>query len=81
MTAQALAEAIEDLLRSLAEDDDGDAEELQGATLASFARAGLLTTDAGVVVTLADGAEFQITVRQSRIGERDQEADDEPTNT
>jgi hypothetical protein len=54
VTAEELAEVIEDLLRSLAEDEDGDAEELQGATLASFRRPGLLTNDAGVVVTLDD---------------------------
>ena len=50
-----------------------DAVELQGARLVSFRRAGLLTRDAGVVITLADRSEFQISVVQSRIGERDDE--------
>lgn len=68
MTAEELAEAIEDLLRSLVEDEDGDAEELHGASLASFKRAGLLTSDAGIVITLKDGAEYQVRVIQSRAG-------------
>jgi len=32
----------------------------------SFSDAGLLTMDTGVVVRLADGAEFQLTVKRSR---------------
>lgn len=70
---------IEDLLRAVAEDEDGDAEELHGARLASFRRAGLLTRDAGVVITLTNGSEFQISVIQSRIGDRgeDENADDD----
>lgn len=73
MNAEEMVEVLEDLLRSLADDEDGDAVELQGARLVSFRRAGLLTRDAGVVITLADGAELQIAVVQSRIGERDDE--------
>lgn len=79
MNAEDLAEVVEDLLRAVAEDEDGDAEELHGARLASFRRAGLLTSDAGVVITLADGSEFQLSVIQSRIGDReeDKETDDQ----
>jgi len=73
VNAEDVAGVIEDLLRAVVEDEDGDAVELQGALLVSFRRAGLLTRDAGVVITLADGAEFQISVVQSRIGERDDE--------
>lgn len=76
MNAEDLAEVIEDLLRTVVEDEEGDAEDLHGATLASFARAGLLTGDAGIVITLADGAEFQVSVVQSRIGGHEDE--DEP---
>lgn len=76
MTADELAETLEDLLRSLAEDEEGDAEELHGATLASFERVGLLTSNAGVVITLANGSEFQISVVQSRIGDHDEDKDD-----
>lgn len=73
MTAEELAEVIEDLLRSVTEDEAGAAEELCGAQLASFARAGLLTDEAGVVITLADDAEFQVTIVQSRIGNHDED--------
>ncbi len=73
MNAEDVAGVIEDLLRAVVEDEDGDAVELQGALLVSFRRAGLLMRDAGVVITLADGSEFQISVVQSRIGERDDE--------
>lgn len=75
MTADELAEVIEDLLFAVVEDEEGDAEELHGARLVSFARAGLLPNDAGVVVTLGDGSEFQISVIQSKVG--DDEVDEE----
>lgn len=75
MNAEDLAEVIEDLLRAVAEDEEGDAEELHGGRLASFRRAGLLTRNEGVVVTLADGSEFQVTVIQSRIGDREEDED------
>ncbi|MBX3232000.1 MAG: hypothetical protein KIT84_20210 [Labilithrix sp.] len=73
MTADELAEVIEDLIRAVVEDEEGDAEELHGARLSSFRHAGLLTRNAGVVITLADGSEFQISVVQSRISDRDDE--------
>lgn len=66
MTAEELAEVLEDLLRSVADDDDGDVGEFRGARLASFASSGLLTGAPGVVITLVDGSEFQVTVVQSR---------------
>lgn len=62
MNAEELAEAIEDLLRAVVEDEEGDETELLGARLTSLRRAGSLTPDAGFVVTLGDGAEFEITV-------------------
>ena len=78
MNAEELAELIEDLVRAVVEDEEGAAEELHGARLASFTRAGLLTRDAGVVITLANGSEFQISVIQSRGGhdEEDEDTDD-----
>lgn len=75
MTAGELAEALEDLLRAMAEDEEGDETELRGATLTSFERAGLLTSNAGVVITLADGSEFQISVVQSQIGDHEEDAE------
>jgi hypothetical protein len=32
----------------------------------SFEEAGILTTDAGLVLRMRDGSEFQLTIRQSR---------------
>lgn len=62
MTAEEIAEAIEDLLRAITEDEESDDTELRGAALCPFRRAGLLITDAGVVITLKDGSEFRISV-------------------
>ena len=59
MDATLLAEAIEELLDLL----DGDEEV---ARTSSFGDAGVLTTNAGLVVRMSDGAEFQVTVVQSR---------------
>jgi len=80
MNAEELAQVLEDLIRAVVEDEDGDPTELQGARLVSFARAGLLTNDAGFVVELVDGSEFQISVIQSRSGEHSEEdiEDDAP---
>lgn len=42
------------------------ASELTGAEVETFCDAGVLTDDAGFVVTLADGSEFQVAVVQSK---------------
>ncbi|MHB1041300.1 MAG: hypothetical protein ACYC0Q_00450 [Eubacteriales bacterium] len=48
-------------------------EELtEKARLLTFGEAGVLTTNEGLVVRLADGKEFQITIVQSRIGKEDE---------
>ena len=39
--------------------------EFEGAEIRSFADAGILTRNAGLVVRLANGAEFQVTIVQS----------------
>lgn len=44
--------------------DDGRAPEL--AWLESFADAGVMTTNEGLVLRMADGTEFQVTVVRSR---------------
>lgn len=52
---------VQDLLQMLLE------EELsEGARVRSFEEAGVLTRDAGLVVRLPDGSEFQITIVRSR---------------
>lgn len=43
-----------------------DADLFQDAAIRSYAEAGVLTRDDGLVVRLADGAEYQITIVKSR---------------
>ncbi|CAG0985914.1 hypothetical protein PHYC_02022 [Phycisphaerales bacterium] len=48
------------------------AENAQGfETVTTFEAAGLLTRNEGLVLRLADGGEFQVTIVQSRLGEND----------
>ena len=67
MDATLLAEAIEDLLDA---DTLADVSFLDGevAHTSDFNSAAVLTTDAGLIVRMKDGAEFQVTVVQSRRG-------------
>lgn len=69
MDATRLAEILIDLLdEHVADIDDAGVppSELMGAEVETFAVADLLTDDAGFVVTLIGGSQFQITVIQSR---------------
>ncbi len=63
------AEELETLLITAIEDDLGA---LFGSAV-SFADAGYMTDDSGFVVRFADGAEFQVTVVQSKFGEDDEQ--------
>ena len=68
MNAARLADVIREFMESY-EDCGAEAlgePELDGANVDTFADAGVLTNDAGLVVTLDDGSEFQITVIQIR---------------
>lgn len=49
-------------------DDAGllDFEDLEGASTRTFEEAGVLTLDAGLLLRLADGSEYQLTVVRSR---------------
>ena len=55
---------------ALLENWTGDQEEfldvMDGTEACSFEDAGILTNDAGLVITTADGREFQVTIIQSR---------------
>ena len=73
----AVADLIGEVLSELSYMDADDRNEvggsvgdlaglIAGATIRSFAEAGLLTDNSGVVVQLPDGAEFQVTVRLSK---------------
>jgi len=68
MNRRQMREILGDLL-----DDGGDFTELERSKTSSFAQAGLLTHDEGVVVKMGDGSEFQITVVQSKLGKEDEE--------
>jgi hypothetical protein len=43
-----------------------ETEDLEGCRVSTFDEAGLLTGNRGLVVRLADGEEFQLTIVQSR---------------
>jgi len=62
INANRLAEILADLADTSSLEVEGC--ELEG--VATFEAAGVLTTDAGFVLSLTNGAEFQITVVQSR---------------
>jgi hypothetical protein len=64
MNAPHLAELIRELLRSY--DDCGLEPALGCAGVESFVEAGVLTNNDGIVVTLGDGSEYEVTVVQSR---------------
>jgi len=74
MTTKDVQALIESVLFNAAEDEDfrdavdidDSAEALEGAVVRSFGDAGLLTRDAGLVLRLKDGTEFQISIVQSR---------------
>jgi hypothetical protein len=55
---------LADLMRDIASECDGIEQ------VVAFDTAGILTRDAGLVVRMANGAEYQITIVQSRL-ERD----------
>ena len=63
MDAFQFSDAIEDLLDDLPEDAILRDEVKRTS---SFEQKGVLTKDAGLIVTMKDGTEFQITVVRSR---------------
>lgn len=69
MDATRLAETLVDLLdEHLADLDDAGlpVSDLTGAEVETFSDAGVLTEDAGFVVTLRDGSALKVTVIRSR---------------
>jgi hypothetical protein len=67
-----LADGLFDILNSLDLLDDTELADivdaptpLRGASVETFYEAGLLTTDAGLVICLPDGSEFQVTIVRS----------------
>ncbi len=63
-------ESFADALREVLAETDGASEALSQTTIRridSFEDVGMLTNNAGLVVTLNDGSEYQLTVVQSRM--------------
>jgi len=58
------AEVVEELEAMLLESDDSFLPNL--STCHTFEHVGLMTSDNGLVLRMADGSEFQVTVVQSR---------------
>ncbi len=65
MTAEMLAELLEDLFNAQVDDEPAV---LGGAQTRSFGETDVLTGNAGFVVTLPDGSAFEITVVKSKHG-------------
>lgn len=73
-TAQTVAASLSELVSELtyldAEDVaatfSGEVAGLMGSTVRSYEEAGVLTRDAGFIVSMEDGSEYQITVVRSR---------------
>ncbi len=59
-----MQDLIENALWGMGEIALDDEEQIK--SIRSFERAGLLTRNKGLVVTLVDGSEFQITIVQSK---------------
>ena len=59
---------LESTLRALLEGDPIEDTDLADSveSVTTYSEGGYLTYDRGLVLTLADGSEFQITIRQTR---------------
>ena len=66
MTEAEFTDALAELLDAASNPSEGLAPEWRDARVCSFREAGLLTSNAGLVVRLADGSEWQLTVVRSR---------------
>jgi len=64
-TAQDIVDLLQTLLFEAWEYEDGEGP-LYGCRTSTFEERGLLTSDEGIVLSLADGSEFQITIVRSR---------------
>jgi hypothetical protein len=69
MTPRLTESAVVEILRNALEDETVEnevGEEFEVRTVRSFEEAGVLTMNAGIVIRLVNGQEFQLTVVQSR---------------
>ena len=63
-TEETLQNGLRELIDGTASDDDDILWE--NLRIHTFDEAGVMTRDAGLVITLPDGTEFQLTIVQSR---------------
>ena len=63
-TEETLQNGLRNLIEGTASDDDDILWE--NLRVHTFDEAGVMTCDAGLVITLPDGTEFQLTIVQSR---------------
>lgn len=63
-TEETLQNGLRNLIEGTASDDDDILWE--NLRVHTFDEAGVMTRDAGLVITLPDGTEFQLTIVQSR---------------
>ena len=63
-TEETLQNGLRNLIEGTASDDDDIIWE--NLRVHTFDEAGVMTRDAGLVITLPDGTEFQLTIVQSR---------------
>ena len=63
-TEETLQNGLRNLIEGTASDDDDILWE--NLRVHTFGEAGVMTHDAGLVITLPDGTEFQLTIVQSR---------------
>jgi hypothetical protein len=68
---------FESLLRDLVEYADSDGAELNVRSVDTFENAGILTRNRGLVISLVDGSEFQLTIVQSQRSTSETDDEDE----
>jgi len=65
MNEQEIREMLQEAI-CCADEEDAITEDMMPERMCSFEEAGVLTRDTGLVLTLPDGSEFQVTIQQSR---------------
>jgi hypothetical protein len=69
MDEREMAETLVDILDELSVEDEFSSlfvPELEGNSVNTFAGAGLMTRNVGLVIELADGSKFQVTIVKER---------------
>jgi len=84
MNDRKMERTLLELFEDIAGDEDVQADlgqpALANARVRTFEEAGILTRDRGIVLTLEDGSEFEITITQTVCLEGDDGEDEEEAN-